>query len=236
MQTWRTSLTEGCPKLNAFGLHERCDIVMPDLPKVLIPRTRYCERTDHGRARQREGNPLRATFAVHNPTGVSFPPPTERSMALGISLPPSSAAEIVEDPQRLLDAMQQRLIITLDDVGYTIVPTSAIRADIETDEVEDMVSLRTNLTGVDNTVFVSTKGYSQHAPRIKIAIDPPDSLNAAGKNASMAIHDFSISGAHMPPALVDQAVQFINNNRPVLLDYWEAKIDTAELLQRVRRG
>ena len=51
-----------------------------------------------------------------------------------------------------------------------------------------MVSLRRDVTGVDNTIFVSTKVYAQHAPRIKIAIDPPDSLNARSKAASMAIH------------------------------------------------
>ncbi|MCC6778819.1 MAG: hypothetical protein IT537_19700 [Hyphomicrobiales bacterium] len=153
------------------------------------------------------------------------------------TLPPSSAAEIVEDPQRLIDAMRQRLIISVDDLGYTIAPTSAVAlAENVIGEAEDMVSLRTDRTGVDNTVFVSTKGYGRHAARIKIAIDPPDSLVATGKNASMTIHDYSISGEHMPPHLVEQAKRFIEANRPVLLDYWEGKIDTHQLFQRLRAG
>jgi len=36
------------------------------------------------------------------------------------------------------------------------------------DEAGDMTSLRKNKTGVDNTMFISTKGYGQHGPRIKI--------------------------------------------------------------------
>ncbi len=35
MQTWRASLTEGCPKRDGSHIYERCDIVVPDLPKVL---------------------------------------------------------------------------------------------------------------------------------------------------------------------------------------------------------
>jgi hypothetical protein len=53
------------------------------------------------------------------------------------------------------------------------------------DEDADRVSLRSDRIGVDNTIFVSTKGRGQHAPLIKIAVDPPDSLNAASKPASM---------------------------------------------------
>jgi hypothetical protein len=50
----------------------------------------------------------------------------------------------------------------------------------EQNEVEDMVSLRAGpRTGVANTIFISIKGYGQDTPRIKIATDPPDNLNAA---------------------------------------------------------
>ena len=148
---------------------------------------------------------------------------------------PSTSAEIAADPQRLIDAMRERRIISLDDVDYTIAPTSAVvLADREIDEAEDMVSLRKDRTGVDNTVFVSTKGYARHAPRIKIAIDPPDSLNPAAKTASMTIHDYSIAGAHIPPHLVEQAKRFIERNRTALLDYWDNKIDTPELIERLR--
>jgi hypothetical protein len=107
--------------------------------------------------------------------------------------------------------------------------------DSDEDEDQDMSSLRRDETGVDNTIFVSTKGRAQHAPRIKIAIDPPDSFNATSKTASMAFHDYSITGAYVPPHIVEQATRFIERNRDVLLRYWDAKISTREMLDQIRK-
>jgi hypothetical protein len=98
----------------------------------------------------------------------------------------------------------------------------------------DMASLQKEETGVDNTIFVSTKAGARHAARIKIAIDPPDSFNAATKTASMAIHDYSTVGAYVPPHIVEQAKRFIETNREVLLLYWEAKIGTKEMINRLK--
>ena len=101
-------------------------------------------------------------------------------------------------------------------------------------EAEDAVSLRPEKTGVENTVFVSTKGYAEHAPRIKIAVDPPHTFNATSKSASMAIHDHSIRGESVAPHIAEQAKRFIDLNREALLDYWEFKIDTAQLIERLK--
>jgi hypothetical protein len=101
-------------------------------------------------------------------------------------------------------------------------------------ELQDTASLTPNETGIENTIFVSTKGYAQYAPRIKIAIDPPDSFNAASKSASMALHDFSLSGEHVPTHIARQAERFIALNRAALIDYWECRIATAELIRRIR--
>ncbi len=97
-----------------------------------------------------------------------------------------------------------------------------------------MVSLRKKRTGIDNTLFASTKGFGRHAPRIKIAIDPPDSLNETTSGASMALHDFSTVGAYIPRDILEQLKTFIELNRDALLDYWEAKIDTDDFLERLK--
>jgi hypothetical protein len=96
-----------------------------------------------------------------------------------------------------------------------------------------MVSLRKKRTGIDNTLFASTKGFGWHAPRIKIAIDPP-SLNETTSGASMALHDFSTVGAYIPRDILEQLKTFIELNRDALLDYWEAKIDTDDFLERLK--
>ena len=83
---------------------------------------------------------------------------------------PSSSAEIIADPARFLADLRAGHAVYLADLGGSV-------ALAEVDgEVEDMVSLRSEKTGVDNTIFVSTKGYAEHAPRIKIAVDPPHSF------------------------------------------------------------
>jgi hypothetical protein len=35
MMKWREMLSADCPKRDAVGLQDRCDLVCPDLPKVL---------------------------------------------------------------------------------------------------------------------------------------------------------------------------------------------------------
>lgn len=97
-----------------------------------------------------------------------------------------------------------------------------------------MVSLRGSRTGISNSIFISTKGNTRHAARVKIAIDPPDSFSAAGTDASMAIADFRVTGASIPQALARQVRQYIELNRAVLLEYWDEKIDTAELIDRLK--
>lgn len=151
---------------------------------------------------------------------------------------PSSAAEIMADPRRLLDDMRAGRVITLSDLDYTIAPTAIVAlSDDEIDnEAGDVVSLTKDDTGIDNTIFASTKGYvsERHGPRIKIAIDPPNRFIAGGKAASMSIHDYSIKGEYVPSELSDQARRFIELNREALLAYWDGQIATREFLQRVR--
>jgi hypothetical protein len=35
MSKWASDLKGDCPKRDAFQMHERCDLICPDLPKVL---------------------------------------------------------------------------------------------------------------------------------------------------------------------------------------------------------
>jgi hypothetical protein len=36
MMKWKEQLNGDCPRRDAHGLHERCDLIWPDLPKVLL--------------------------------------------------------------------------------------------------------------------------------------------------------------------------------------------------------
>ena len=150
---------------------------------------------------------------------------------------PSSTADIIADPQRLIDAMRAGCIINLTDLGYTIAPTAEIvgLADelAEEELLEEMVSYRKNVTGIDNTIFISPRGKTRHAARVKVAIDPPDSLNPQTKIA-VAIADGSVVAGEVQPRLLEQVQRFIDANRDVLLDYWEYRIDTDALQRQLK--
>jgi hypothetical protein len=152
---------------------------------------------------------------------------------------PSSAAEIMADPQRLLDDMRAGRTISLTDIGYTIAPTAEIvgLADALAEEelLEEMVSYRKNVTGVDHTIFISPKGNTRHVARIKLAIDPPQTVDPRGKTASIAVADGTVAAGEIPSNLLAQVRRFIEANREVLLDYWEYRIDTEALRQRMKR-
>jgi hypothetical protein len=101
------------------------------------------------------------------------------------------------------------------------------------DELQEMVSYRKNVTGVDNTVFISPRGRARHAARVKVAIDPPDSLNPACRTASISM-DGDVVAGEIEPSLLRQVKAFIERNREVLIDYWEYQIDTDELRRRLK--
>ena len=151
---------------------------------------------------------------------------------------PSSSREIIADPQRLLDEMRQGRVINLTDLGYMIAPTAEIvsLADelAEEELLAEMVSYRKDVTGVDNTIFISPKGNTRHAARIKLAIEPPDSIDPRSKTASVAIGDATVVAGDVPPRLLEQVRQFLEANRDALLDYWEYRIDTEELRRRLK--
>lgn len=113
-----------------------------------------------------------------------------------------------------------------------------IARSLEEAEAEEMVSIRDkNKTGVDNTVWVSPRGFARHAARIKIAVDPAhtiDPTTPGAKIASMALHDYSTVGADLPAKIKSQAKKFIERNRKTIQDHWDYKIDGNELLARLK--
>jgi len=104
---------------------------------------------------------------------------------------------------------------------------------IDDTDLQEMVSYRKNVTGVDHTVFISQNGNARHGPRIKVAIDPPDSVDPRSITASIGF-DGNVAAGDIEPELLQQARRFLEQNRQVLLDYWEYRIDTDELRRRLK--
>jgi hypothetical protein len=101
--------------------------------------------------------------------------------------------------------------------------------------LEEMGSYEKKDTGIDNVIYLSPKGHTRHPARIKVAIDPRDSFDPrGGKTASIAIHDGSVTGESVPRRLYDQLLAFIDLNRQTLLDYWDYRISTTTMEERLK--
>ena len=139
-------------------------------------------------------------------------------------------------PPEVVDAMREA------EVALTLRPSSGSQPIVDiSDELaerellEEIVSYDKKTTGIDNTVFISPKGLTQHAARIKIAVDPPDSINPTSETASIEISSGKIVAGDVPStALLKQVQQFIQLNRDVLLDYWHYRINTRQLHEKLK--
>jgi hypothetical protein len=107
-------------------------------------------------------------------------------------------------------------------------------AENEADELFSMVNLSPRLTGLTMTVWVSPRGQARHDVRIKVNL-------AHGRR--MTIHDAAVVtvrpspqdlSGQLPPPDLHAVSAWIRLNEAALVDYWEFRIDTDELLQRLR--
>jgi hypothetical protein len=99
---------------------------------------------------------------------------------------------------------------------------------IEAIELYETVSFRKNVTGVDHTLFFSP------GPYVKVAVDPPDSLDPSSQTATITLAGTLVAGT-IAPEILRQVLRFIKANRDTLLDYWDYRIDTDQLWQRLQR-
>ena len=73
----------------------------------------------------------------------------------------------MSDPDQIVDAMRAGKIVRISDLNYAAAVKLADALAAAEDQDADMASLTPDQTGVDNSVFVSTKGNARHGPRIK---------------------------------------------------------------------
>jgi Domain of unknown function (DUF4160) len=140
-------------------------------------------------------------------------------------------------PDVVADMREAGIVLTLEAENGHSRPLVGISDELaELELLGDMASFPTEDTGVDHTIFISTKIGVRHAPRIKLAIDPPDSFSPGSVTASIAIDSGEVVAGKGPPVKVlKQVQQFIELNRDLLLEYWACRISTAEFGRRMKR-
>ena len=155
----------------------------------------------------------------------------------------SSSQQALKDRALLQRELDAGHVVELADLNGAVLvrPEDVIAlADqiAEEELLEEMVTYRKNVTGVDNTIFISPRGKTRHAARVKVAIDPPDAVDPRGNVAVIAVADGRVVHGDIEPRLLRQVQQFIELNRDLLIDYWNAydtKVDTEDLRQRLKK-
>jgi hypothetical protein len=100
-------------------------------------------------------------------------------------------------------------------------------------ELEEMVAYGRKTTGVSHTIFFSPRAGAKHGPRVKVAIDPPDSIGPFGETASVGLDGMVVG--RIDARLLREVLTFIELNRETLLAYWNYQILTDEFQVRLKR-
>lgn len=108
----------------------------------------------------------------------------------------------------------------------------------QTAEEEDfflMANLRPKNTGLPMVVWVSHRGHARHDARVKVCRTPGDRMDA---------DDLAVVGIRPSPELIEGPLdsgslklvqRWISLNEAALLAYWDGEIDTADLLQALKK-
>ena len=112
-----------------------------------------------------------------------------------------------------------------------IAPTTL--PSIAEDELWRMANLSSKETGLPFIVWISSGQGVRHAARVKVArdmADLPDTITSVSIASPATIHD----GPPLAPADLRKLEAWITLNREPLLDYWNCKLATDEVLERLR--
>jgi hypothetical protein len=98
----------------------------------------------------------------------------------------------------------------------------------------EMVNLVPRLTGLPMTIWASPRGQARHDVRIKVnqthgrQMIIRDAISVAVRPVPRVV------AGTLSPADRQAVFQWVALNEGALVDYWEFRIDTDELLQRLR--
>ncbi len=114
-------------------------------------------------------------------------------------------------------------------------PVSEQANAITSDELFEMANLYPRTTGLPMTVWVGPRGNVRHDVRIKVNMSHGNQMN---------VDNTAVVGVRPAPHLIagrlssqDQRLVFewVGLNAAAIIAYWDGDIDTAELIQALKR-
>ena len=106
---------------------------------------------------------------------------------------------------------------------------------VEKEDFFDMSNLRPKTTGLPMTIWVSHRGHARHDARVKVCRALGDRID---------VEDVAVVGIRPEPALIEGPLdasslelveRWIVLNEAVLIGYWDGELDTAEMIQGLKR-
>ncbi len=99
----------------------------------------------------------------------------------------------------------------------------------------EMANLPPRLTGLPMVVWVSERGNASHDARVKVCRVHGERMQW-NNTASVAVRPQPrLAAGQLPPADLAVVCDWIRLNEAVLVDYWEERIFTDDLLSRLRK-
>ena len=101
------------------------------------------------------------------------------------------------------------------------------------EELWRLAPLSAGKTGIPFIVWIGSGQGVRHAARVKVAremSDLPDNMTTVSIASPATIHD----GPPLAAADLRKLEDWINLNREALLDYWNCKLATDEVMERLR--
>jgi hypothetical protein len=100
----------------------------------------------------------------------------------------------------------------------------------------DMANLPPEVTGLPMVVWVSQRGRARHAARVKVSLVHGRRMNA-DQTTSVSVRPTVevVAGAPLATADLSAVRAWIAANEQAIIDYWDEKLFTNELLAQLRR-
>jgi hypothetical protein len=106
--------------------------------------------------------------------------------------------------------------------------------EISEDELFLMANLRPADTGLPMVVWVSHRGQARHDVRVKVQQAHGPRMDP-GNTASVAVRPTPhVVGGQLSAADLLAVSEWVRRNEAVIVDYWEGRIGTVELVQQLQ--
>jgi hypothetical protein len=108
-------------------------------------------------------------------------------------------------------------------------------SEIDNDTLFEMANLFPADTGLPMVIWVSERGHARHDARIKVNQSHGTRM-LPGNLATVAVRPAPrLVAGQLPPADLQLVSRWVALNEAALVDYWEYRISTVDLVGRLRK-